>query len=180
MSRSSTHDDLTIDERLARLRSIRVLHTHRSAREEQRELHDSVTRQLRTPAARLADPDSSRLYDSDALPSLLPDASANGTRQQQLIDNFRASRSSANTTSSRTDWGELEDTSGQAPWRHSRASRHQLPSMEDWNHDRHPRTQGTRSRLLLARRRLERDPSSQPRSFGDYMVRIINMCRMHS
>lgn len=130
----------------------------------QRDLHDSVTRQLRTPAARLASSDTAS--QTDALPGLLPDASANRSRQRHLIEQFRAQRASAQASNPRPGWGDL-DVMHEPPVL-SRASR-LLPNgrMSDDGHgERRARFHAQRRALFPGSRRRDVDI----RTLGDYVV----------
>ncbi|KAH8096865.1 hypothetical protein BXZ70DRAFT_320157 [Cristinia sonorae] len=100
---SSVADEPATFSRIARSRTTRLQHHHthglypRHVRDDHRDIHDSITRQLRIPAARLLTPGRAR--DTDTLPGIAPDPSGNSEHQQQLIEDFRAQRSASASAS---------------------------------------------------------------------------------
>ena len=147
-----------------------------SRRNDREDIHQSITRRVRTPDARVAGP--GYMFESDTLPGMLPDASANGPRQQRLIDVFHTQRMSSQSATTRDSWGDLDEPpSDYIPWRPAhRASRYPLPmthSTEDWSYERQSQTRPQAHRRLLhtrVGRRTDRENGPLSRTMGDYIV----------
>ncbi|TCD65376.1 hypothetical protein EIP91_002740 [Steccherinum ochraceum] len=167
-SRSSRGRTEDLNDRVQRLQQASRIGQTR--RDDHRDIHDSVTRQLRSHAARVAA--EPNVWTQAELPSILPNAAANETRQRQLIENYRAQRSSSAHSAGRSGWGDI-DESDSLPWRHGRprhSSTTQTHLADEWFPSGLRGPGARRAMFFSSRRRTDRDQGgSHVRSFGDYI-----------